>query len=468
MKCTVFISIFSLLMITQLLLYWHVTLKNNKYLLIVLFDGFRWDYLNRTETPHFKSIINNGVYATEGLNNEFVTSTLTNHWSIVTGLHPESHGIIENEMFDEEINKTYIPLYRDKNAHNDPRYYDTGVEPIWVTNQLQRADGRSGSIMWWGAENEVKGIRPTYHMPLDLNVDYYFRIDEMIRWFTLSKPINLGLLYFSEPDHTAHLSGPDSENVTQMIKYADDLVGYLIKQLKDKDLIDTMDVIITSDHGFASVSRTRLINLDKFVDPNLYHMVHYTPVAAIIPNKGMEEEVYNKLKEHSEQNHFQVYKKSELPERLHYKHNKRVTPIIAIADITYSFISRMPEDNFTQAGNHGYDNKYHDMHPFFMAFGPSFKQNVKVKTFFSVDLYPLMCHLLNIVPQPNNGSMDNVAVLLEDEQSHTGSIYSASYLIYLLIIAVIILVFTSFNYGYRKCPFNPKISTTRYYSQLPS
>lgn len=388
-------------------------------LLIVSFDGFRWNYLNRTSTPHFDHVISTGVFATHGLTNEFATSTLTNHWSMVTGLHPEDHGIIENEMFDPVINKSYIPLYKDKFAMNDPRFYNTGVEPIWVTNQLQKKNGRSGSIMWWGAENEIKGIHPTYHMPFNLEVDSKVKINKMIEWLSDENPVNLGLLYFSEPDHTAHAYGPDSENVTEMIQYVDHLTGYLFEQLEKKSILDGINIIITSDHGFAPVSKSRLINLDKFVDPSLYHMVHYTPVAAIIPKKGQEELIYEQLRANAEKNHFQVYKKSNIPERLHYKKNIRVTPIIATADLSYSFISNMSEENFKQHGNHGYDNIHEDMRPFFMAMGPSFKRNFKVETFLLLDIYPLMCHLLNLHPAPNNGSMDVVSLLLRSENIST-------------------------------------------------
>ncbi|CAL1538026.1 unnamed protein product [Lymnaea stagnalis] len=417
-------------------------IKNNKDfpLLIVSFDGFRWNYLNRTSTPHFDHIISNGVFATNGLTNEFATSTLTNHWSMVTGLHPEDHGIIENEMFDPVINKSYIPLYKDKFAVNDPRFYNTGVEPIWVTNQLQKKYGRSGSIMWWGAENEIKGIHPTYHMPFNLEVGSKVRIDTMIGWLSGENPVNLGLLYFSEPDHTAHAYGPDSENVTKMIQYADHLTGYLLEQLEKKSVLDEINIIITSDHGFASVSKSRLINLDKFVDPSLYHMVHYTPVAAIIPKEGQEEFIYEQLKANSERNHFHVYKKSDIPERLHYKKNIRVTPIIAVADISYSFISNMSEENFKQRGTHGYDNIHEDMRPFFMAIGPSFKKNFKVDTFLLVDIYPLMCHLLNLQPAPNNGSMNIVSLLLHNDNI---SIFTyPRYIAFFLVLSGILVTVT--------------------------
>ncbi|XP_005109937.1 ectonucleotide pyrophosphatase/phosphodiesterase family member 5 [Aplysia californica] len=422
-----------------LLLYFPFSLSHTEKvpsLLIVSFDGFRWDYLTHTPTPHFQDIILKGVHAKKGLHNVFTTSTLTNHWSIVTGLYAESHGIIDNEFFDPVINKTYIPLYKNKNAVNDNRFYDTGAEPIWVTNHLQNHNGRSGSVMWWGAENVIKGVRPTYHMPYDLNVDEKSKIDTIIQWFTSEYPINLGLLYFSEPDHSAHKYGPDSWNVTQKIAEADELTGYLIDQLNKRDLLDDINIIITSDHGFAAVSRDRLIFLDEYVDPKWYHMVHYSPVATIIPHEGKEEMIYQQLLHASKDNHFQVYKKADIPVRLHYKNNRRVTPIVAVADITYSFISNMSADKFVLAGSHGYDNKYTDMRPFFMARGPSFQENFAVDSFSSLDLYPLMCHLLHLEPAPNNGSLAIVKQLLVEPSENSGWTFS-TYIVCLILISCV-------------------------------
>ncbi|GFO43554.1 ectonucleotide pyrophosphatase/phosphodiesterase family member 5 [Plakobranchus ocellatus] len=466
-------------------------------LLIVSFDGFRWDYLSRTATPNFDHVIETGVYASKGLSNVFTTSTLTNHWSIVTGLYAESHGIIDNIMYDPELNETYVPLYKDKYAINNPKFYDTGAEPIWVTNQLQKAHGRSGSVMWWGAENVIKSTRPTYHMPFSYTTSYTFRIDTMINWFTSRYPINLGLLYFNEPDHTAHACGPESENVTMQIAYADNMTGYLFKRLKEEHLYGHINVIITSDHGFTSTSRKRLIHLDDIVDPSLYRAVHYSPVATLIPNEGQENFVYEKLKEaeatnnyrvfkkadipddlhykHNKRvtpivaianlsysfisrmsddefkpgqenfvyeklkeaeatNNYRVFKKADIPDDLHYKHNKRVTPIVAIANLSYSFISRMSDDEFKPGGTHGYDNKEQAMHPFFMATGPAFKSGFQVETFQSVDLYPLMCHLLDLEPAPNNGSMKIVSRLLREEHETT-MVTLVTYLICLIVIA---------------------------------
>lgn len=63
-------------------------------------------------------------------------------------------------------------------------------------------------------------------------------------------------------------------------------------------------------------------------------------------------------------------------------------------------------------GNHGYDNALAEMHPIFLAHGPAFRKNFTKAAMNSTDLYPLLCHLLNITALPHNGSLDHVQDLL--------------------------------------------------------
>lgn len=56
-------------------------------------------------------------------------------------------------------------------------------------------------------------------------------------------------------------------------------------------------------------------------------------------------------------------------------------------------------------GEHGYDNAEMDMKPFFRAVGPAFRKNLEVGPFETVNVYPLMCHILGIQPEVNDGHL---------------------------------------------------------------
>ena len=63
-------------------------------------------------------------------------------------------------------------------------------------------------------------------------------------------------------------------------------------------------------------------------------------------------------------------------------------------------------------GVHGYGINNSDMFPIFLAHGPAFKQAKRIESLDTVDLYPMMCHILDVEPAPNNGSLVNVADIL--------------------------------------------------------
>ena len=255
-------------------------------LIIVSFDGFRWDYLSRTHTPNFDRIISKGVRARYGMKNTFITKTLPNHFTLATGLYEESHGIVGNIMYDPVLNETFNVRNRSQVASS--RWFDVGAEPIWVTNQLQNKNGRSGCMQWVGCEAPIKGVVPTHHVSYDATMKNETRIKETIDWFTGPFPINLGLIYFQEPDSTAHRFGPDSPQVTAMIGGLDKVAGYLLDKLEEAGLLEHTNLIITSDHGFAATSPDRVINLDDYIKPDSYRIFSTTPVATILPNDGNE------------------------------------------------------------------------------------------------------------------------------------------------------------------------------------
>src|SRR5260221_13869473 len=67
--------------------------------LLVSFDGWRWDYIDRAAVPNLKALAAKGVHAKE-LIPSFPSLTFPNHYTIVTGLYPGHHGIVQNTMWD--------------------------------------------------------------------------------------------------------------------------------------------------------------------------------------------------------------------------------------------------------------------------------------------------------------------------------------------------------------------------------
>ena len=249
-------------------------------------------------TPHFDLLIGNGVKAKYGTKNVFVTKTFPNHYSLATGMYEENHGVVANQMYDPRWNETFDksdPAVKNKLRWwnngtilkpGDPGY--SGPEPIWITNEKERHEAfqrRSGVMFWPGSE--VDDMQPFHYMPYDSSLKNETRIDNIIRWFTDDEhPINLGLLYFSEPDHLGHNVGPNDPQMIEMIVELDGLVGYLIQKLKENHLFDHMNIIITSDHGMAQIHNTP-IDLSTYIDlTSIEVSAGNSPGINIIPKKG--------------------------------------------------------------------------------------------------------------------------------------------------------------------------------------
>ena len=73
-------------------------------LLIISLDGFRWDYPDIYNLPHFNSILKRGVRV-KHIDNSFATVTFPSHFTIATGLYEETHGIVANHIYDPILNE---------------------------------------------------------------------------------------------------------------------------------------------------------------------------------------------------------------------------------------------------------------------------------------------------------------------------------------------------------------------------
>ncbi|KAF7666582.1 hypothetical protein LDENG_00098940 [Lucifuga dentata] len=373
-------------------------------LLLVSFDGFRADYLQRFPMPNLELLYSQGVLVEE-LTNVFITKTFPNHYSLVTGLYAESHGIVANYMYDPASNKS-------NHAYNtDPMWWNE-AEPLWVT--ALDSGYKTAAAMWPGSDVTIHNHTATHYLPYNSKVPFQQRLGNVTNWIMGNKTqegVMFAAMYWEEPDQSGHLFGPDNSTaMTEVLKQVDDKVGLLVSELKRTGLWGRINVIVTSDHGMAQCSAKRLIRLDDCLHPDNYTLVDLTPVAALIPHKDVDA-VFALLKKcHT---HMTAYLKKSIPDRLHYRNNERIQPIILIADEGWTIVQR--GNKLPRLGEHGYDNSLPSMHPFLAAAGPSFRHGYRLKTLQSVDIYPLMCLLLSVPPQPNNGTLAQARCLLAGE-----------------------------------------------------
>ncbi len=135
--------------------------EKSHYVVLVSLDGFRWDYAKRDGATHLLALGKEGAWAPEGMLPSYPSLTFPNHFTIVTGLYPEHHGLVANSFYDEKKQARYA--ISDPKAVTDGSWY-SGV-PLWSLAESQGM--RTACLFWPGSEAEIAGHRPTWYARFD-------------------------------------------------------------------------------------------------------------------------------------------------------------------------------------------------------------------------------------------------------------------------------------------------------------
>ena len=379
--------------------------------LLISCDGFRADYLDSVFTPNLDQLSENGIRA-NALLPVFPTKTFPNHYSMVTGLYPEDHGIVANRMYDP-VKKTRFRIGTGSTSTREAYWFEG--EPIWVTAKKQGL--RTATLFWPGSDAAPEGFEPDYHYVYDNRLSYQKRIEQVVEWLALPKDQrpHFMTLYFESPDKEGHAYGPMSIETRKAVQQVDHYIGMLMSRISDLNLSDEIHVLVTSDHGMCQLSRDRVIFLDDYISLADISLIETSPKADIIPKHGLDSIIYQKLK--NAHPHLSVFRKSETPLRWHHRNHPRITPLTAVADLGWSISTRTAfarKSRLFLGGSHGYDNTHPEMWAIFIGCGPAFKKALVMPEFSNIHLYELMCHLLQIEPAENNGDLSVFKGFLED------------------------------------------------------
>jgi len=374
---------------------------HDNYVVMVSFDGFRWDYADLYNTPAFDAMARNGVRATRMIPS-FPTRTFPNHYTLATGLYPDHHGIINNSFYAPELGGVY--RISDRRKVQDPAAYFG--EPIWVTAEKQGI--RTASYYWVGSEAPVMGTHPTYWKTYDGSIPYMERVDTVIRWLTLpldERP-RLILLYFDEPDHSGHDYGPVHPEMGKVVEYLDEVLAYLRDEIADLEYGDRVNLIVLSDHGMASISPQKYVNLYHHIKPCwVEHITGGSPVSLVDAAAGCADSITRSL---SGVEGVMAWKKNEIPARLHYGSSARFPDVLLMADSSWS-IGTGGDPSVYTGGTHGYDNAFTQMHTIFYATGPDFRKGYVQPAFPNVDVYGIVARLLELMPARTDGDLSRVS-----------------------------------------------------------
>jgi predicted AlkP superfamily pyrophosphatase or phosphodiesterase len=365
-------------------------------LILVSIDGFRADYLNRGLTPVLSALAAQG--ATGPMRPAFPSETFPNHYTLVTGLWPDHHGIVDNTMNDPVVGHfTQAQSY-------DARWWNE-AEPIWITADRQGL--KTASMFWPGSDRVIKGGHPDYWLAYKKDFLADARVDQLLQWIDLpegERP-DFATLYFDLVDTVGHKYGPDAPELNAALGSTDAAMGRLVEGLKARGLFDRTNLIVVADHGMAATAMQRVIYLDDVVDAKAIKTVTVGAVSglSIAPDAPVETEA----KLLALRKHARCWRKADLPKALHYGQNPRVPPIVCLADVgwyisTHERMSHLHDG--VNLGSHGYRPDAPKMAALFIAHGPAFKAGIRLRAFDNVDLYPLMIQLLGLTAPAGDGT----------------------------------------------------------------
>lgn len=372
-------------------------------LILISLDGFRHDYCEKypEESRTLREMRAGGASA-RGLVPVFPSNTFPGHYSLVTGLHPARHGIVNNDFFDAERGAFFH--YFQPGSFRDGSWW--GGEPIWVT--AERQGRRAAAHFWAGSEAVIGGVRPAFWKPFDYSTPFARRLDEVCDW--LRKPAAerpaIVAFYLEEVNGAGHRFGPDSPEVAAAVRKVDSHLAEMRVRLRELGL--TPNFVVVSDHGMTATALERVVVLDDIVDPRTVQIDSDGSLLALRPLSGTADELVAKFRSVPR---VRAFRAEDLPAHLAMKPGPRVAPVWVLPDEGWHIAPRAtverlrrkyPEKGYL-AGDHGYDPRHRSMHGILIAEGPAFRAGHVAPEVSAVQVYDLLCALIGVKPAPNDG-----------------------------------------------------------------
>ena len=248
-----------------------------QHVVLITIDGFPATMLSdpKTPIPHIRKLAAEGVVA-EGMRVSTPSVTWPNHTTLVTGVHPDKHSVLYNGILK-------------RGGPGEPVSVDgkkTKAELVAVPTvyDLLHAKGFRTAGINWPSTREAKTLDDNFPDVPDMllhttprllvelvsarilpsNKDADFRAmsgparddvwtEAACHVIKVRKPHFL-LFHLLNTDGIHHKYGPDSPASHTAMALADRHVGQLLNALEAAGIRKNTTVMITSDHGFATVT----------------------------------------------------------------------------------------------------------------------------------------------------------------------------------------------------------------------
>jgi len=366
--------------------------QSKPYVILISVDGLRNDMAESYGAKNILRLSGQGVKA-KFMQPSYPSLTFPNHYTIVTGLYPSHHGLVNNTFFDPAKNQMYS--MGNKARVGDSSWY--GGTPLWSLSEQQEM--LSASFYWVGSEANIQGKRPTYYYNYNEKIKMDDRITAVKKWLQLpeDKRPHLITFYFPEVDHDLHEFGVGSAEAKHAVQFVDESIGKLVAEVDKLGL--PVNFIVVSDHGMTNVDKDKVIKMPKAIDTTQF-FVPYGSTSLHMYGKDVSKKTikktYKALKKEAQ--NYTPYMLCKTPKKWHLRNKddkyNRAGDIVLVPNPPYYFnIGTRPSTNI---GYHGFDNRLTDMRASFFAWGPAFKNNIEIEGFENVNVYPLVAEILGL------------------------------------------------------------------------
>jgi predicted AlkP superfamily pyrophosphatase or phosphodiesterase len=355
--------------------------------ILISLDGTRPADIDRPDLPTFAELRRRGAQASR-LITVFPSNTFPSHVTLVTGVYPDVHGIVNNDFVDPERGEFH--------KSDDPRWLL--AEPLW--SLLAEQGVASAAFHWVGSEGAwSSGRGPRYWKKFDEKVGAKAKVDQVLAWLSGPEPRpRLITVWLPGADKQAHLMGMETPPVQRALAAQDKQLGRLIAGLDERGAFAHTTLLIVSDHGMGPVYRRIDLAAGLRAAGVKAEVIGAGGMATVRVEKGQG--FGDRAVSVARGLGLQAWPRELAPAELHARH-PRFGDVVVLAPIGVAIQSAGSTPMY---GAHGYRPEESWMGALFLAVGRGAQPGAQLGDLRSLDVAPTILRLLGLeVPDTMQG-----------------------------------------------------------------
>ena len=383
----------------------------SRSVILISLDGTRPQDVTPETMPLMAKRSRSGASAA-GLQSVFPSNTFPAHVSLVTGVTPERHGLVNNDFRDPD------PAFGRfwKGAPDIPRWIQ--VEPIW--SLLESAGLPTASFFWVGSEGAwpESGQGPGAWKKFNPRTSEAAKVDQILKWMARPPAERPRLItaWFQGGDRAGHRDGPGAKSVQRSLSRQDREIERLIEGLRKQGQWERTTLLIVSDHGM--VSAQQIVDVQALlrasseggrseISAEVYGIGGFASIVlreTSSPRKDLlAREVAQRLRDAG----LEAYPRPQAPKSWGVAH-PRFGDVVVRAPIG----TAIAPERLRIKGFHGYSPTAPEMDGIFYAFGSGVEPGRRLPRVRNVDVAPTV---LDLLAQPIPSGMEGTPLNLEGD-----------------------------------------------------